>query len=605
PSNGQFGNILASIDAQDLRGQTIRYQFDARIEQGRCHLQGWLRVDRESQQRGLFDNMNDRRILSESWSNYEITGKIDDDAERLVLGVMFFGSGSALIDNVRLEVKEGDQWETVDSLANQDFEQGDDQPESWTQTTNGYAIELENEDVSSGKQSVRLLRKTFIQKGRKVFDLIPELGELIDVEIHPGLRLRMPLSLETSKNHKTNSAINLDQWLFKVNKTSTDNAKQNVASIANAILLWSTFQHFYPYFEQVETDWEMVLAKSLQNAIDAGNDREKATKNLQWIVAQLHDGHGNVLDTQSRDLIAPVKFDWIENRLIVTASDDNQLQVGDIVTQIDGQDSVVYIKNLEQYISGSPQWKRVRSLQSLSRGQQPKKLKVIRQTKKVDVELQFKGRQPLKIDEGEVCRVEVDQKDDSEDIWYIDMGRAGPKDINGILSDLAKAKGVVLDFRGYPRGTQYLFQHMTDEHMQSQKWQVPQQIHPDRVDMQTIKTNGRWQMPPKKPRFQGTMVFLTNGSAISYAESCMAIVANYKLGEIIGSPTAGANGNINPFSLPGGYRIIFTGMRVMNHDDSQHHIYGVPVTIPMQPTIEGTLAGRDELLEAAIQLIKD
>ena len=149
-----------------------------------------------------------------------------------------------------------------------------------------------------------------------------------------------------------------------------------------------------------------------------------------------------------------------------------------------------------------------------------------------------------------------------------------------------------------------MFQHMTDEHMQSQKWQVPRQVRPDRADMNEFETRGRWQMPPKKPRFAGKMVFITNGSAISYAESCMSIVANYKLGPIVGSPTAGANGNVNPFSLPGGYQVSWTGMRVVNHDDSQHHVRGVQPTVPLQPTIQGVKAGRDELLEKAIELIK-
>ena len=112
-------------------------------------------------------------------------------------------------------------------------------------------------------------------------------------------------------------------------------------------------------------------------------------------------------------------------------------------------------------------------------------------------------------------------------------------------------------------------------------------------------------MPPLKPRFKGKFAFITNGSAISYAESCMAIIANYELAPIIGSPTAGANGNINPFSLPGDYRVVYTGMRVMNHDDSQHHIVGVKPTIPMKPTIAGVRAGRDELLEKAIEVVRD
>lgn len=100
------------------------------------------------------------------------------------------------------------------------------------------------------------------------------------------------------------------------------------------------------------------------------------------------------------------------------------------------------------------------------------------------------------------------------------------------------------------------------------------------------------------------MVFLTDGRAISYAESFMGFIEHYGLGEIVGQPTAGANGNVNPFSLPGGFRITWTGMKVVKHDGSQHHLVGIRPTIPMKRTIQGIREGRDELLERAVDVIK-
>ena len=392
-------------------------------------------------------------------------------------------------------------------------------------------------------------------------------------------------------------------WIEAINQTETDKTDSKISNVANVVLLWNIFQHFYPYFEQVETDWDNALEVGLRNGLAAA-DRSSATKNVKWMVAQLHDGHGFVFDPKEKRKFASVNFNWIEDQLVVTFSDNDEFKLGDVVTSIDGQPSGEYLNEAEKYISGSPQWKRYQSTSRLSSGSEPKTLELVRGDQKLAVQLKYEVDRPSVPERGDVCRVEIDADNDSEDIWYIDMGRAEPKDIDNKIAKLAEAKGIVLDFRGYPRGTQYLFQHMTDEHMQSQKWQVPKQIHPDRADMKQIETMGRWEMPPREPRFKGKMVFITNASAISYAESCMAIVANYKLGEIIGSPTAGANGNINPFQLPGGYRIAWTGMRVMNHDDSQHHVRGVQPTIPMKPTLAGVRAGKDELLEEAIKLIK-
>ena len=69
-------------------------------------------------------------------------------------------------------------------------------------------------------------------------------------------------------------------------------------------------------------------------------------------------------------------------------------------------------------------------------------------------------------------------------------------------------------------------------------------------------------------------------------------------------PTAGANGNVNPLALPGGYRVRFTGMRVVKHDGSQHHLVGIEPTVPTERTIEGVRAGRDEYIAKALELIR-
>jgi C-terminal processing protease CtpA/Prc len=106
------------------------------------------------------------------------------------------------------------------------------------------------------------------------------------------------------------------------------------------------------------------------------------------------------------------------------------------------------------------------------------------------------------------------------------------------------------------------------------------------------------------PRFQGVPVFLTDERAISYAESVMGIVEAYDIAEIVGRTTAGANGNVNPFLLPGGYDVGWTGMKVLKHDGSQHHLVGIIPTVPVARTVAAIRAGRDEDIEAAIEIIQ-
>ena len=71
----------------------------------------------------------------------------------------------------------------------------------------------------------------------------------------------------------------------------------------------------------------------------------------------------------------------------------------------------------------------------------------------------------------------------------------------------------------------------------------------------------------------------------------------------MGEASAGTNGNVNPFTLPGGYTVSWTGMRVTKRNGTPHHGVGIFPTVPVSPTVSGSRAGRDEVLDRAVQLV--
>ena len=157
--------------------------------------------------------------------------------------------------------------------------------------------------------------------------------------------------------------------------------------------------------------------------------------------------------------------------------------------------------------------------------------------------------------------------------------------------------------RGYPNGNHMIISHLLAAPDTSGAWmRVPQIIYPDQQDLVGYANFG-WRMQPREPRLTGKIVFITDGRAISYAESFMGFIEHYKLGEIVGAPTAGTNGNVNPFNLPGGFTVYWTGMRVVKHDGSQHHLIGVLPTVAAQPTLDGAVEGKDELLDIALEIV--
>jgi C-terminal processing protease CtpA/Prc len=188
-------------------------------------------------------------------------------------------------------------------------------------------------------------------------------------------------------------------------------------------------------------------------------------------------------------------------------------------------------------------------------------------------------------------------------IFYLDLDRIKDEDFQSILPKLEQARGIVFDLRGYPQVSPMVISHLIDKPVESARWLVPIITAPDREGAPVFDERGRWNLPPIAPRLKAKIAFITDGRAISYAESYMGIIEAYKLAEIVGEPTAGTNGNVNPFVLPGSYRVAWTGMKVLKHDGSTHHGVGIQPTVPVSRTILGVSEGRDEQLERAIAVV--
>ena len=73
---------------------------------------------------------------------------------------------------------------------------------------------------------------------------------------------------------------------------------------------------------------------------------------------------------------------------------------------------------------------------------------------------------------------------------------------------------------------------------------------------------------------------------------------------VIGSTTAGADGNVSRIDLPGGMRTVISGIGVYYPDGKETQRIGIVPDIEVTPTIEGIKSGRDEVLEKAIELIE-
>jgi C-terminal processing protease CtpA/Prc len=100
-------------------------------------------------------------------------------------------------------------------------------------------------------------------------------------------------------------------------------------------------------------------------------------------------------------------------------------------------------------------------------------------------------------------------------------------------------------------------------------------------------------------------VIIVNEKTQSHAEFTAMSLQMAPRATVIGSTTAGADGNVSRIVLPGGIRTMITGLGVYYPNGKETQRVGIMPDLVVKPTIQGIIQNRDELLEKAIEIINE
>jgi C-terminal processing protease CtpA/Prc len=372
--------------------------------------------------------------------------------------------------------------------------------------------------------------------------------------------------------------------------------------LGDSITTFNVFQHFYPYFNEVNVNWKSELRNALENSFK-DDSLEEHIITLQKLTAKLKDGHIRVSGGDFGNFAPPFAWEWVEGKLVITKVDSKlDLKVGDVITRINKIPSKAYFEEINSRISaGTKGWLEHRAETEAIRGKENSKIVLEINGKEAQIYRSINLRQYLSM----YGEAKEQFKKINDEVSYLNIDLISMDSINKLMPQLEDSKSIICDLRGYPNGNHELISHFLKTKDTTEVWmKVPKTIYPNQENK--IGYNDlNWGMPAKKPYLgDKQIIFIIDGSAISYAESYMGYIEGYKLATIIGQPTAGANGNVNVFTLPGNIRISFTGMKVVKHNGEKHHAVGIIPDILVSKTIKGIKEGRDEFLEKAISLTK-
>lgn len=606
----RYGMLFTSLDVEEYKAKELKYTGWVKLKpgsKGTGHL--WMRINKSDGSQGFFANMDASPIKSTEWKQFEIIGTIEDFASKITFGSYLFGEGTLYFDDLKLHYKSNDEWVEIPNI-NKSFEpylvgtiNGQTELKTYGK---GYSYHISNLEAKDGNNCAVIEYKGKFREEMSdtIFYASPGQDELIEKEIGEDIYCQIPLCLyvkDQSTYPKSNSLANLQSRLTSVD----ENPEILSVRLGNVINTYNVFQHFYPYFDEMDVDWDNELKTALkQSFIDQTSNDHLIT--LQKLTSPLKDGHIEVRGGDKLyDFMPSIFWQWVEGKLVITNIYDESLdvQIGDAVSKINGISTEEYFEEEYSRISSATKGHLNYRAQITSLlGEKNTKLSIEIDKRTISL-IRDKSYEPYSF--SEIAIQKNTYKELEDNIIYLNLDIINMDGINELLPKLEEARGIICDFRGYSYLVYYFLCNLTKEDIYAKPTtRMKKIIYPDQEKIIGYRDMGSATIEAKAP-FLGTqkVVFITDGRAISAAEGFMQDIKTFNLATIVGQPTAGTNGMINPFRLLGNFTVYYTGVKVVNQDGSQLHGVGVIPDIYVEKTIEGIKSGRDEFLEKAIEVI--
>lgn len=391
------------------------------------------------------------------------------------------------------------------------------------------------------------------------------------------------------------------------NEKSYENFDWTVKSmrILSLIRYWNTIEYYYPHKYLIDTKWDKVLLEMIPKFNDPTSELDFHLAMLELVV-KIDDSHGyfsTELINQHFGLgLIPAAFKIIDNKIVLTGfynkdlAAANDLEVGDIISKIEGITVSEILRENLRYINGS---------------NYSTKLKYAfgkiypSSSDSVEVEIERKGiTKTRKL--GRYQRDEFISKPNQKDweifqdnIGYINLKGIDGKELMHAFDSLENTVGIIIDLRNYP---QEFFGNHFKNFLGARNEVITKVIKPD------FKYPGKFIVSDQKAttkvsKYKGKVILLVDEYTQSRAEFTALHIQNGYNVTTVGSQTGGAGGVMIPIEFVGGFQSYFTSSGIFLPDTTPIQRKGLPIDHEVRQSLEGAIESRDEVLDKAEMLV--
>lgn len=378
---------------------------------------------------------------------------------------------------------------------------------------------------------------------------------------------------------------------------------QRILAVAQ---FWAAIEYFFPYRNDIGRPWSDVLREHLPGIAEADTPVDYVQR-MRRFTAEIQDAHA--FYSAPRFLLGDLPIPAFrarraDGRVLVEYALPAAAPVaaGDEVIEIDGEDIATRWQRFEPYSYGSNPITIERNTLSTVLGG-----------------ISGSGRYRLRRPDGSEYTAQLVHdyahytalrgRPHRPAAWWIetleggcragvvDMFRLRNAQVDTLLAELAATDLMVLDLRTYP--------------VEDVMWALVDRLYPQPrtmalLDFPDFTRPGHYQRRPnvlggRRPApYRGRLLVLVDDETQSAAEfSAMGFQA-IEGTLVIGSQTAGADGNISRIDLAGGVSAWFSGLGVYYPDGRPTQRVGIVPDLHVYPDADDLQTGRDAVLQAAL-----
>jgi len=664
-SDGEFSVIGRPI-SWEFSGKSIEMRGFLRTENVTGYAGLWMRQDNGTEMLAL-ENMQSQQLKgTHDWVEYKITLPIHAETRSLVFGFLMVGTGKAWTDDLQILVDGRPLWDipktaTPTTIFDRDHEYDGGSRIVLSELSD---IQIQNLAIAGKVWGFIKYHHPVITTGERHwdYDLLRVLPAILaapdratanaalpkwiaglgpvkpcacvkldenEIHLHPRLTwladdklLGTELSATLRSIH-ANRPVSTKQFYVSqmpdVGNPSFDHelSYQSIKlpdagfQIVALYRFWNIIEYWFPYRDVVPENWDTVLMDSLPKVALAKNP-EAYQLAMMEMIARVHDTHANLWSSlgvrpPTGPCQLPVNVRFIEGRPVISSyagqvGETSGMKPGDIITELDGVAIAKLMERWTPYYAASNEPTRLRDIAlQMTRGDCGKAvIRVSRNNAAIEIGAE---RVPPKDLTGIVYMHDLPGETFrllSNDVAYLKLSTVKQDQAAKYIESAAGTKGLIVDIRNYPSdfvvfalGSLFVNQQ-TDF------------VRPTRGDLSNpgaFHWGAPFSLTPQQPHYPGKVVILVDEVSQSQAEYTAMAFRSSPRAKVIGSTTAGADGNVSAIPLPGGIRSMISGVGVFYADKKPTQRIGIIPDREVKPTIAGIRAGRDEVLEAAIREI--